>query len=225
MNPNKPGTKERTDATTIPGGSNVLSKAIARRLRLIREERGLDPYSAAKQCGLTKPRWLLFESERAIPTADEIERICRWAFEGINFWSYPLSKEKKKKRISTGEGWKTHKFNVPKETDIRLIRTAKRLGISISALTQLAVEAFLEGENVLSTYEEAARRIERARIVDRVNEDPYLSSFLSGDLGIAVNMGAKLREPPKKEIRQAPAQRLLEKFNVQKEDEVWDILS
>jgi len=38
-------------------------------------------------------------------------------------------------------------------------------------------------------------------------------------------MGAKLREPPKKEIRQAPAQRLVERFNVQKEDEIWDILS
>jgi transcriptional regulator with XRE-family HTH domain len=218
----KPGPKAREEATTLPGGSNVLSKAIARRLSLIREERGLDVDIAAKQCGLTRGRWAMFEKERAIPSADEIERICRWAFEGINFWSYPLSSERKKKRIKKGDGWKTHKYNVPRETDIRIVRTAKRLGISISALSQLAIEAFLEGEGVLSTYEEAARKIEKARIVDRVNEDPYLSSFLSGDLVIAVEMGAKLTEP-KKEMRQAPAERLVEKFNAETESE-WEII-
>ena len=219
---NKPGPKERTDATTIPSGGNVLSQAVGTRLVLIREERGLDPRTAAKQCGLTVPRWNLFERGVAIPDADEVERIARWAFEGVNFWSYPLSKERRERKINKGAGWKTHKYNVPHETDIRIVRSAKRLGVSISALTQLAIEQFLARENVLSTYEEAARRIEKARIVDRVNEDPYLASFLSGDLGIAVEMGAKLKEPPK-ETRQAPAERLLEKFYAEEESE-WEIL-
>jgi hypothetical protein len=104
------------------------------------------------------------------------------------------------------------------------VRSANRLGISISALTQLAVEAFLDGDNVLSTYSKAAERLRRAEIVDRVNEDPYLASFLSGDLDIAVAMGAKLKEPPKKETRQAPAEKLLERFYAEEEDE-WDIIS
>ena len=224
MNPNKPGPKKRTDAVAIPGGSNPLSKAIALRLKLIREERGLNCYAAAKQCGLVTTRWELFENEKAIPDSLEIERICRWAFEGISFSAYPLSKERRHRRISKGDGWKTHKFNVPKETDIRLVRTAKRLGISISALTQIAVEQFLGGEHVLSTYAEAVRRVKKARTVDRVNQDPYLASFLSGDLDIAVSMGAKLREPPKKETRQAPAEQLLEKFNAKTDDD-WEILS
>ena len=220
----KPGPKAREEATTLPGGCNVLSKAIATRLKLIREERGIDEENAAKQCGLTGPRWKMFEAERAIPTQGEVERICRWAFEGINFWSYPLAKERREKKISKGAGWKTHKYNVPHEIDIRIVRTAKRLGISISAMTQIAIEQFLENENVLSTYKEAAKRVEQARIVDRVNEDPYLQSFLSGDLDIAVSMGAKLKEPPKRETRQAPAERLLEKFYAEEEPE-WEILS
>jgi len=224
MSPKKTGPKKRTGATTLPGGSNPLSKAIARRVRLIREERGLDCYTAAKQCGLTKSRWEMFESERALPDGVEAERICRWAVEGVNFSSYPVSAERKYKRIKKGDGWKTHKYNVPGETDLRIIRTAKRLNITVSALTQMAVEAFLDGENVLSTYEEAARRIEKARIVDRVNEDPFLQSFLSGDLDIAVAMGAKLKEPQKRETRQAPAERLLEKFYAKEESE-WDVLS
>jgi len=219
------GVKARTDATTIPGGSNVLAKAVASRLRHIREERGIDQTTAAMQCGLTAPRWKMFEAERAIPSQDEVERICRWAFEGMNFWSYPLSQEKRKRQISKGDGWKSHKYHVPKETDIRIVRAANRLGVSISALTQLAVESFLSSEGVLSTYEEAAHRIERARIVDRVNEDPYLASFLSGDLDMAIKQGAQLKEPPKKETRQSPAERLLEKFNVRDKEEEWEILS
>ena len=210
-------------ATALPSGSNVLAKAIGRRLQLIREERGLDIKTAAKQCGLTVPRWNLFEKERIVPSSDEVERICKWAFEGVNFWSYPLSKQRKKKRIAKGDGWSSHEYNVPKETNIRITRAAKRLGISISALTQLAVEAFLESENVLSTYEEAAARIRRAEVVDRVNEDPYLSGFLSGDLGIAVSMGANLTEP-KKEAQKAPAERLVERFYAQQDDE-WETIS
>jgi transcriptional regulator with XRE-family HTH domain len=220
----KPGPKARKEATTLPGGCNVLSKAIATRLKLIREERGVDEENAAKQCGLTKGRWKMFEAERAIPTQDESERICRWAFEGINFWSYPLAKERREKKIGKGDGWKTHKYNVPRETDIRIVRTANRLGISISAMTQIAIEQFLDSENVVSTYKEAARRVKQARIIDRVNEDPYLQSFLSGDLDIAISMGAKLKEPPKKEKRQAPAERLMERFYAEQEDE-WEILS
>tara|TARA_Y100000310_G_C20629502_1_gene787832 strand:- start:705 stop:1370 length:666 start_codon:yes stop_codon:yes gene_type:complete len=215
--------KGRAAATALPSGSNVLAKAIGRRLQLIREERGIDIKEAAKQCGLPHPRWVLFEKERVIPSADEIERICRWAFEGVNFWYYPLSKERKKKRIAKGDGWSSHEYNVPKETNIRIMRAAKRLGISVSALTQLAVEAFLEGENVLSTYEEAAARIRKAEVVDRVNEDPYLAGFLSGDLDIAVNMGAKLTEP-KKETRKAPAERMVERFYAQQDDE-WETIS
>ena len=80
------------------------------------------------------------------------------------------------------------------------------------------------GDNVISTYEEAARRIEKARIVDRVNEDPYLASFLSGDLDIAVSMGAKLTEP-KKESRQAPVERLVERFYADKDEPEWEIIS
>ena len=220
----RPGPKAREEATTLPGGSNVLSKAVATRLKLIREERGLDETTASKQCGLASSRWKMFEAERAIPTSEEVERICRWAFEGMNFWSYPLSKERGDRKIKRGDGWKTHRYNVPKETDIRIVRSANRLGISISALTQLAVEAFLDGDNVLSTYSKAAERLRRAEIVDRVNEDPYLASFLSGDLDIAVAMGAKLKEPPKKETRQAPAEKLLERFYAEEEDE-WDIIS
>ena len=220
----KRGPKERKDAVALPGGSNPLSKAVSKRLRHIREERGVDESTAAKQCGLSPARWKLFEAERTMPTQDEVERICRWAFEGINFWSFPLSEERRTKKISKGEGWKTHKYNVPKEMDIRVIRTAKRLNVSISALTQLAMEHFLEKENIISTFEEAARRIEQARIVDRVNEDPYLQSFLSGDLDIAVSLGAKLKEPPKKEAQQTPSERLVEKFHA-KEDERWEILS
>ena len=215
--------KGRVAATALPSGSNVLAKAIGRRLQLIREERGIDIKEAAKQCGLPHPRWVLFEKERVIPGADEIERICRWAFEGVNFWYHPLSEERKKKRIAKGDGWSSHEYNVPKETNIRIMRAAKRLGISVSALTQLAVEAFLEGENVLSTYEEAAARIRKAEVVDRVNEDPYLAGFLSGDLDIAVNMGAKLTEP-KKETRQAPAERMVERFYAQQDDE-WETIS
>ena len=220
----KSGPKARTEAIDIPYGSNVLSKAIGRRLKLIREERGIDESTAARQCGLPLPRWALFESSAAIPNNEEVERICRWAFEGMNFWSYPLSKEKKKKKIERGDGWRTHKYNVPKETDIRIVRAARRLGVSISALTQLAIEQFLVAEGSLSTYEEAARRIEKARIVDRVNEDPYLSSFLSGDLDIAINMGAQLKEPPKKEVAYSPGERLLERFHANRDEDVWEIL-
>ena len=218
----KPTPKRRTDATALPSGSNVLAKAIGRRLKLIREERGLDVKTASKQCGLASARWTQFEKEKAVPEADEVERICRWAFEAVNFWSFPLSEERKKKRIKKGEGWSTHEYNVPKETNLRIKRAAKRVGISISALTQLAIEAFLEGEHVLSTYEEAAARIRKAEVVDRVNEDPYLSGFLSGDLDIAIANGARLTEP-KKEPRQAPAERLVERFYAEQEEE-WETL-
>ena len=216
--------KDGASATTLPGGSNALSRAMSKRLTYIREERGVDSETAAKQCGLSPARWKLFEAERALPTQPEVERICRWAFEGMNFWSFPLSQERKTKKISKGDGWKTHKYNVPKALDIRIIRTAKRLNVSISALTQLAIEHFLEKENVISTFEEAARRIDKARIVDRVNEDPYLQSFLSGDLDIAVSIGAKLNEAPKEEAQQTPAERLVERFNATHEDS-WEILS
>ena len=210
-------------ATAIPKGANSLGKSIASKLEYICSERGVDSVEAAKQCGLNPRRWANFASGE-IPDPDEVERICRWAYEGVNFYHYPLSNERKFRYIERGRDWRTHKFTCNKEMDVRLRRAAGRLGMEMSSFIHMCVETFLLRENVVSTYEEAARRIERARTIQRVESDPYLQSFLSGDVDIAVEMGARLKDFKKEPRPQTHVERLFEAPAMVLGDKEWDVV-
>ena len=216
----------RADAVTLPRQGNPLAKAIGDKLQVIREERGLDRDTAAAQCGLPPGRWSKFEDKLSVPEADEVQRITRWAFEGINYWSYPLSQERKTSRkITKGDGWRTHRFTCPKELDLSMARAANRLDMTIGGFIQLAIEDFLSKENIISTYQEAAERLTKARVVEMVNSDPYLRTFLSGDIDIAVKIGAKLIKHSRANKVTSPAERLVERFNVSDEDETWETIA
>ena len=213
-----------TDVIKLPKGSSYLAKSIAARIEFIRTERGLDTREAAKQCGLDFRRWEAFEGAVSIPEPDEIERIVRWAYEGVNFVSYPLSKERKIRYVERGKGWQAHSFDCNRELNVKMMRTAARLSMTVNSFIQLCVESFIERDNVVSTYEEAARRIDKARTVERVSQDPYLQSFLSGDLDIAVAMGARLKEHKKEPRPQTHIDKLFEAQASIVGDDEWELV-
>ena len=216
---------KRKEAVALPRKSNPLAIAIGEKLQCIRVERGISREEAAGQCGLTLGRWDKIEDKISIPEADEVQRITRWAFEGINYWWYPLSQERKTHRkIEKGDGWRTHRFTCPKETDLAMSRAANRLEITINAFIHLAVEDFLGKENIISTYQEAAERLTKARVVEMVNNDPYLRTFLAGDVEIAVKAGAKLIKHSAANRVTSPAERLVERFNAE-EEETWETIA
>ena len=212
-------------AVALPKQANPLAIAIGEKLQCIRVERKISREEAAGQCGLTPGRWDKIEDKISIPEADEVQRITRWAFEGINFWWYPLSQERKTHRkIEKGDGWRMHRFTCPQELDVSMARAAHRLEITVNALLHLAIEDFLGKENIISTYQEAAKRLTKARVVEMVNNDPYLRTFLEGDVEIAVKAGAKLIKHSAANKVNSPAERLVERFNAE-EDRTWETIA
>ena len=74
----------------------------------------------------------------------------------------------------------------------RATRAAKRLGLGLSSIVSLAVERLLDHEPVMATFEEASRRLNKARVTQYLEGDPHLQVILEGDINIAVQMGGQL---------------------------------
>ncbi len=218
-------TDTRLDSTKLPKQANPLARAFAERIEFIRTERGLDQKTAADQTGVNIRRWGAFENMTSLPDPQEVQRICRWAFEGVNFFSSPLEHDRgrRQKRIGKGDGWKKHQFTCPRELDVRMERAADRLNVSVNAFIALCVESFLGKDNVVATFTEAAARLSKARVVQMVNDDPYMITFLSGDLDIAVRAGAKLTDSRKLTPTVSPAEQLIERFDSTIGPE-WDVV-
>lgn len=184
------GRGARAEAVQVPDHSNPLQQALAKRLEYIREQRGISAHDAAKQVGISSSRWTYITEFGVMPDHRERERMAAWAFDGVDFTNAPRARPGQK--MKKGDGWKRHWVDLPKSSDLRLIRMAKRTGYSMSAIIQLALERFLDNEPIIATFEEAIERAERARVTALVNTDPNVQTLLEGDLELAVKLGAKL---------------------------------
>ena len=215
-------TSASRDALTLPNFSNPLARALSKRLAYVREERELNVRDAAKQAGLSSGRWWAIEKHCMLPSPAEAERLAKWAFEGVDYSKSTGLKPRKK--VSRGAGWAPHKYHLPKKETTRLRRTCRRMGLTISMFTQLAVERLLDNEPVLGTLEDAAREIERARITDLVNSDKNIEVLLKGELELAIEMGAKLVPEAKVSGRKPAIQKFDEPEPEPYVDDSWEIL-
>ena len=175
---------------TLPMDSNPLAKAVGSRLRLVIDERGISDKQAAKQMGVHHVRLGYLLRGAQVPTELESIRIAGWLYEGKDFTEDPLPNSPSK--VRKGKGFKKVTTHLDPVTAERATRAAKRLGLGLSSIVSLAVERLLDHEPVMATFEEASRRLNKARVTQYLEGDPHLQVILEGDINIAVQMGGQL---------------------------------
>ncbi len=174
----------------LPMDSNPLAKAVGERLRLVIGERGISEKQAASQMGLHHVRLGYLLRGAQVPTETESVRIAGWLYEGKDFTEDPLPNSPSK--VRKGKGFKKVTTQLDPVTAERASRAAKRLGLGMASIVSLAVERLLDHEPIMSTFEEASRRLNRARVAQYLIGDPHLQVILEGDIEIAVQMGGQL---------------------------------
>lgn len=175
----------------LPMDGNPLAKAVGERLQLVIEERGIKNKQAAEQMGLHPVRLGYLVRGAQVPTESESLRIAGWMYEGKDFTEDPLPKTPS--QVRKGKGWRKVHTSLDPATFERATRAAKRLGIGLSSLMTLAMERLLDHEPIMNTFEEAARRLEKARVSQYLSGDEHLQIILQGDIEIALQMGGELR--------------------------------
>jgi len=175
----------------LPMDSNPLAKAIGERLKLVIEERDVTRKQAAQQMGVHPTRLFYLLRGAQVPTEPESLRIAGWLYEGKDFTKDPVPKTPSK--VRKGKGWKKVHTSLDPTTLERATRAAKRLGIGLSGLMTLATERLLDHEPIMNTFEEASRRLEKARVAQYLSGDEHLRIILEGDIEIALQMGGELR--------------------------------
>lgn len=175
---------------TLPMDANPLAKAVGERLQLVIDERGIGPKQAAKQMGVHYVRLGYLIRGAQVPTETESLRIAGWMYEGKNFTEDPLPQTPSK--VRKGKGFKKVSTHLDPVTAERATRASRRLGIGLSSLMTLAMERLLDHEPIMNTFEEASRRLNKARVTQYLEGDPHLQIILEGDIDIAVQMGGQL---------------------------------
>lgn len=176
---------------TLPMDANPLAKAVGERIRLVIEQRGISDKQAAKQMGVHHVRLGYLLRGAQVPTEAESLRIAGWMYEAKDFTEDPLPQTPSK--VRKGKGFKKVSTSLDPKTLERATRASKRLGIGLSSLLTLAMERLLDHEPIMNTFEEAARRLNRARVAQYLMGDDHLRIILEGDIDIAVQMGGELR--------------------------------
>lgn len=175
---------------TLPMDANPLAKAVGERIRLVIEERSIPDKQAAKQMGIHHVRLGYLMRGAQVPTESESLRIAGWMYEGKDFTEDKLPSTPSK--VRKGKGFRKVSTSLDPETLERSVRASKRLGIGLSSLLTLAMERLLDHEPIMNTFEEASRRLNRARVAQYLMGDEHLQVILQGDIDIAVSMGAEL---------------------------------
>ena len=207
-------------AYTLPMDANPLAKAVGERIRLVIEQRGISDKQAAKQMGVHHVRLGYLLRGAQVPTEAESLRIAGWMYEAKDFTEDPLPQTPS--QVRKGKGFKKVSTSLDPKTLERATRASKRLGIGLSSLLTLAMERLLEHEPIMHTFEEAARRLNRARVAQYLMGDDHLRIILEGDIDIAVQMGGELR-PARGRPPVMHTHKLLEESPDLGEDE-WEIL-
>lgn len=209
----------------LPMDANPLAKAIGRRLQLVVDGRELSTRQAAEQMGVHYVRLGYLLRGAQVPSEAESLRIAGWLYEGKDYTKDPLPRTPAK--VRKGKGWRRVHTSLDPVTLERATRASKRLGIGLQSLIAMAVERLLDHEPVISTFEEAARRLNRARIVEYLSGDEGMRIILEGDIELALQMGGEMRASPgRKPVMQSHV--LLDKKpegveNFLGEDE-WEVL-
>lgn len=205
---------------TLPMDANPLAKAVGERIRLVIEQRGISDKQAAKQMGVHHVRLGYLLRGAQVPTEAESLRIAGWMYEAKDFTEDPLPQTPSK--VRKGKGFKKVSTSLDPKTLERATRASKRLGIGLGSLLTLAMERLLDHEPIMNTFEEAARRLNRARVAQYLMGDDHLRIILEGDIDIAVQMGGELR-PARGRPPVMHTHKLLEESPDLGEDE-WEII-
>ena len=205
---------------TLPMDANPLAKAVGERICLVIEQRGISDKQAAKQMGVHHVRLGYLLRGAQVPTEAESLRIAGWMYEAKDFTEDPLPQTPSK--VRKGKGFKKVSTSLDPKTLERATRASKRLGIGLSSLLTLAMERLLDHEPIMNTFEEAARRLNRARVAQYLMGDDHLRIILEGDIDIAVQMGGELR-PARGRPPVMHTHKLLEESPDLGEDE-WEII-
>ena len=205
---------------TLPMDANPLAKAVGERICLVIEQRGISDKQAAKQMGVHHVRLGYPLRGAQVPTEAESLRIAGWMYEAKDFTEDPLPQTPSK--VRKGKGFKKVSTSLDPKTLERATRASKRLGIGLSSLLTLAMERLLDHEPIMNTFEEAARRLNRARVAQYLMGDDHLRIILEGDIDIAVQMGGELR-PARGRPPVMHTHKLLEESPDLGEDE-WEII-
>lgn len=184
------------------------------------EQRGISDKQAAKQMGVHHVRLGYLLRGAQVPTEAESLRIAGWMYEAKDFTEDPLPQTPSK--VRKGKGFKKVSTSLDPKTLERATRASKRLGIGLSSLLTLAMERLLDHEPIMNTFEEAARRLNRARVAQYLMGDDHLRIILEGDIDIAVQMGGELR-PARGRPPVMHTHKLLEESPDLGEDE-WEII-
>jgi len=201
--------------------SNPLAKAVGERLRLVISERGISERQAASQMGLHHVRLGYLLRGAQVPTENESVRIAGWLYEGKDFTDDPLPNSPSK--VRKGKGFKKVTTHLDPATAERASRAAKRLGLGMSSIVSLAVERLLDHEPIMSTFEEAAQRLNKARVLQYLEGDSHLQVILEGDIDIAVRMGGELA-PARGRPPVMHTHKLLEDLTPDLGESEWEII-
>lgn len=194
------------DELYLPHKDEKISKAVARRVRTFAEKVRFPgtktDYELAKRIGedLGIPGGLAYYIliGTVVPPPLVAARIVKWMYEGVTYEGKMLADEavirEDKRRF------RVVKATLRKAKALAATRKAEALGLTLSAFIDLAVTRLLENEPVMSTLQEAADKVEAARLTQLFRENPDLKPLLSGHLTVAKKVwdsGEKAtNEPP-----------------------------
>lgn len=194
---------------------NPVARVYGRKLKTIREKRGLSIAKAAKQLGVKKIWYAQVEDGLYLPVRWLQDRILRWATEGTTFHA---KSKRALSQIKSADSSYEIKFRMTQETWDRLRRKCANIGVNQQEFIILALERLLDEPNVLATFEEAAERLRRAYLTGMLVENPQAKTFLQADVDLCVKMGAHLNvEKPKVPISPALALVNDESFDISDE--------
>lgn len=180
-----------------PFGSDPLRREIARRVRYVRDRRGLTVEQAAKQLGLEQNVFMLLEKGRAALTSELCDRLLHWFSARKNYANVPYNPARKAK---VGPGWRRIAFYAPPVLLQEMRNKADHLHLTLDELCQLAVESFVTNEAAIHVFHRAVEALQKTRVTQMLKAIPALQELLEYDLEIAVELGAKI------DIDQLPAE-------------------
>lgn len=173
---------------TLPARSNPLVVRVGKKLRRVREARGLGYDRAAEQLGISTGMLRYLEEGVAVPGPIMCKRIYQWAVGGIHF----EGAGKPSNRPFKDSDQRLLKVAMPKDSVNKLRGEAKRLGMSMSALALLFIRQGLTKRAGFHTLGTAVDEIQKAEAIQLLRAVPELRDFLEADIDICQKAGEAL---------------------------------
>jgi len=186
---------------TLPPGTNPLAKRIANMLKAARKKVGLSRRKFAERASIPLTVLQDVEDARYVAAPWILARIDSVLGGEIFQRQSPV---RPKPRIGAAPGWQAYRLRLDPGLTERIRRVSSAMGLSVEAACTLALEYWLDSPGLLATFEEVSRRINRARLIDALGDNPVYRQFLARDLDLCKELGAEINEPQEEKASAKP---------------------